>query len=179
MLPEPPASLPTTASQAAAATTLASQGSGSVRRAGTLLQLLPLWLAAVWALSLSVLGFFVVPMLFANLPTPSMAGIMAGHLFAVQSGISLVCTTGLLLLAGIAGFVGLPSAVARSVGRSALAGMVVVAVVQWVVSPHILAHDNLPLWHGMGSGLYLVQWCCALWAFARISVALVKRPPSA
>ena len=37
---------------------------------------LPLWIAAAWAMSLSMLGFLVVPMLFVHLPTPAMAGAM-------------------------------------------------------------------------------------------------------
>ena len=57
---------------------------------------LPVWVAAVWWGSLSTLGFFVVPMLFAHLPTPAMAGNMAAKLFAAQTAISTVC--GLVLL---------------------------------------------------------------------------------
>ena len=30
----------------------------------------------------------------------------------------------------------------------------------WLVAPHIVARDNLKLWHSLGSGLYLVQWLC-------------------
>ena len=42
---------------------------------------LPVMLAALWWGSLTALGFLVVPMLFANLPTPAMAGGMAAKLF--------------------------------------------------------------------------------------------------
>ena len=32
---------------------------------------------------------------------------------------------------------------------------------QYAVAPHILARENLKLWHAVGSGMYLVQWICA------------------
>jgi len=54
------------------------------------------WLAALWWGSLTTVGFFVVPMLFANLPTPAMAGNMAAKLFSAQTWVALIC--GLLLL---------------------------------------------------------------------------------
>jgi hypothetical protein len=41
-------------------------------------------------------------------------------------------------------------------------GLSFAAISEWVVAPHILARDNLPLWHGLGSLLYLGQWLCAL-----------------
>jgi len=55
------------------------------------LRSLSLWLAAAWAMSLTTLGCFVVPMLFSRLPTKAMAGGMAAQLFTVQTGISVVC----------------------------------------------------------------------------------------
>ena len=58
----------------------------------------PVWVAAVWWGSLSTLGFFVVPMLFVHLPTPSMAGNMAVKLFTAQTAISTVCGLVLLML---------------------------------------------------------------------------------
>ncbi|MCI4441379.1 MAG: hypothetical protein JHC36_09260 [Tibeticola sp.] len=36
------------------------------------------------------------------------------------------------------------------------------------MAPHILARDNLPLWHGLGSLLYLGQWLCALGALVAL-----------
>jgi hypothetical protein len=59
------------------------------------MRLLPIWLAAAWAMSLTVLGLMVVPMLFVHLPTPSMAGHMAAKLFTAQAWVSIVC--GILL----------------------------------------------------------------------------------
>ena len=57
---------------------------------------LAVWVAALWWGSLTTVGFCVVPMLFAYLPSPAIAGDMAGKLFSVQSWVAVVC--GLLLL---------------------------------------------------------------------------------
>jgi hypothetical protein len=46
---------------------------------------------ALWWGSLSAIAGFVVPMLFANLPTPAMAGNLAGRLFGAQTWVSLAC----------------------------------------------------------------------------------------
>ena len=133
------------------------------------LQGAPLWLAAAWAMSLSTLGFFVVPLRFVNLPTPAMAGAMAATLFSVQTGISVVCSLGALLMLRT----GAPVPSARMAGHSLvlLAGALLALLVEFGVSPHIRAHDNLAFWHGLGSGMYLLQWLCALLAFGRLANA--------
>ena len=110
-----------------------------------------LFCIALWWGSLTTLGFFVVPMLFAHLETAQAAGLMAARLFGVQGYLSLAC--GVLLL------------VLPRPGRAALVwvllGLAASLLVQWVVSPQIVARDNLKLWHGLGSALYLGQWVCA------------------
>jgi Domain of unknown function (DUF4149) len=134
------------------------------------LRSLPLWLAAAWAMSLSTLGFFVVPMLFANLPSPAMAGGMAAKLFAVQTGVSVVCALVLLMtlrsekLAPVA-------TVIPSCTMLALAGALLALLVEFGVSPHIVARDNLALWHGLGTAMYVVQWICALLVFGKLANA--------
>ena len=125
---------------------------------------------SLWWGSLTTLGFFVVPMLFAHLETVQAAGRMAARLFAVQGYVSLGCGVVLLAL-----HLRMPQAMLgrgdslrtdphRS-GRAALVwvllGLAASLLVQWVVSPHIVARDNLKLWHGVGSALYLAQWVCA------------------
>ena len=45
--------------------------------------------AALWWGSLTTVGLLVVPMLFAHLPTPAMAGTMAAKLFAAQTWVSV------------------------------------------------------------------------------------------
>jgi hypothetical protein len=136
----------------------------------TALRSLSLWLAAVWAMSLTTLGFFVVPMLFANLPTPAIAGGMAAKLFATQTVISVVCA--LVLLITLRSKKLSPSGLAISTcTRLALAGALLALLVQYGVSPHIVARDNLALWHSLGSAMYFAQWVCALMVFGKLAGA--------
>jgi hypothetical protein len=127
-----------------------------------------LLVAALWWGSLTTIGFLVVPMLFAKLGNPAIAGNFAGQLFAAQTWIAL--GSGLVLLTYFR------STMVQSVDsatRSAIT-LVVVALLlallqQYVVSPRILARENLKLWHAVGSGMYLGQWLCAgalLWRMA-------------
>ena len=125
-------------------------------------------LAALWWGSLTTIGFLVVPLLFANLPTLAMAGGMAAKLFAAQTWVSMACGLLLLLLS-------------RSKQSQTLYQWAQVAIIfitlglltallnQFAVAPRIVSRENLRLWHGVGSVLYLVQWLCAgtvLWKLA-------------
>ncbi|MDM0112460.1 DUF4149 domain-containing protein [Variovorax sp. J22R133] len=130
-------------------------------------QRLPGLAAAFWWVSLTTVGFIVVPLLFANLPTPAMAGTMAARLFTAQTWTSIGCT--LLLLA-----------VARSdkAGPHAphvdaaivfvILGLLLALIGEFGVAPRIVARDNLKLWHAVGSGIYLAQWACAGTVFWRV-----------
>lgn len=129
----------------------------------------PLWIAAVWWGSLTTLGFFVVPMLFAHLPTPAMAGAMAARLFTVQTAISAV--SGMVLLMLFRSKMSLtPVDIAQSATLFVVGGVLLALLVEFGVSPHIIARDNLALWHGVGTGMYVVQWACAGVVFGKLSV---------
>jgi hypothetical protein len=139
------------------------------------LRSLPLWLAAAWAMSLTTLGFFVVPMLFANLPSPAIAGGMAAKLFKSQTGISVVCA--LLLMMTFRSEKLAPAApVIPACTMLALAGALLALLVEFGVSPHIVARDNLALWHGLGSAMYFAQWVCALLVFGKLANATHALP---
>jgi Domain of unknown function (DUF4149) len=130
---------------------------------------LPILLAALWWGSLTTLGFLVVPMLFAHLPTPAVAGGMAAKLFGAQTWVSLAC--GLLLLM----FSRSRWADSRLDWTGSMlllmaAGMLLALLSEFAVSPRIVARENLKLWHGVGSVLYGLQWLSAsalLWKLAR------------
>jgi hypothetical protein len=132
----------------------------SARRTSAI-RLVGLLAAALWWGSLSATAFWVVPGLFRHLPTPALAGNMAGQLFSAQNAVAAAC--GLALL-GV--FWSFWRDAARKWTWGALIlvvlGLSFAAISEWVVAPHILARDNLPLWHGLGSLLYLGQWLCAL-----------------
>jgi hypothetical protein len=135
-----------------------------------LLDKLPLFIAALWWGSLSALMFLFVPLLFAHLPSPALAGGMAAKLFTAQTWLSLVC--GLLLLLLSRG----RSAMAHHIARELLvwiAGAMLLALLaEFAVAPRIVARENLALWHSVGSAMYLLQWLCAgvgLWKLAAFS----------
>lgn len=124
---------------------------------------LALFAAAAWWASVSALGFWVVPMLFARLPTPAMAGNLAAQLFEQQSWVALACGVILLLLHRRQAALrdGVPASPgAKTTLVIVLIALFMVIVNQYGVSPRIVARENLRFWHGLGSMLYVVQWLC-------------------
>lgn len=124
--------------------------------------------AALWWGSLTAIGFLVVPMLFAHLPTPAMAGQMAARLFTAQTWVSVGCGALLLMsLKGAAGDGG--DHRARTHLMLVVAGLLLALLIEFAVAPHIRARENLRLWHSVGTGMYALQWLCAaalLWRLA-------------
>jgi hypothetical protein len=119
---------------------------------------LQIYLAALWWGSMSTIGFLVVPLLFVYLETPAMAGQMAAKLFAAQTWVSLAC--GLLLVLS-AQRQARAQGLTQSPSPWVLSGMLLALLLEFVVTPHILARENLKLWHNLGSALYLAQCMCA------------------
>ena len=129
---------------------------------------MPVWVAAVWWGSLSTLGFLVVPMLFAHLPSPAMAGGMAAKLFSAQTAISTVCGVVLLILFK-SNKVLAPADVALSATLFVVGGVLMALLVEFGVSPRILARENLAMWHGVGMGMHVAQWVCAAVVFGKLA----------
>ena len=131
--------------------------------------------AALWWGSLTAVGFMVVPLLFKFLPTPAMAGHMAARLFTAQTWVSVACAVVLLLVSRS----NRPAALA---GRAQEAlvfivlGMLLALLIEFAVAPRIVARENLRLWHGAGSVMYVVQWLCAAAVLWRITAE--PREPS-
>ncbi|MEI8325734.1 MAG: DUF4149 domain-containing protein [Betaproteobacteria bacterium] len=125
----------------------------------TLLKRAPIMLAALWWGGLTLLCAVVVPLLFVHLPTSAMAGQMAAKLFTVQTWISTLC--GLLLLMLSRRSQGEPAWAARFAVGWIIAGTLFALLLEFAVTPRILARQNMALWHGLGVGLYLLQWLCA------------------
>jgi hypothetical protein len=124
-------------------------------------------------MSLTTLGLFVVPMLFIYLPEKALAGQMAAHLFTVQTGISTACGMALLLIFRSKEPLA-PADIAQAATLFVVTGVLLALLVEFAVAPHIVARDNLPLWHRVGGGMYLLQWICALVVFGKL--AAVPRP---
>ena len=126
-----------------------------------------IWIAALWWGSLTTVGFYVVPILFANLPSKALAGNMAAKLFSAQTCVAMLC--GLLLL--LNDKLNQAAALVRQ-ARVAIIfvsiGMLLALLSEFAVAPRIVARDNLRLWHSVGTVLYLLQWGCAGLAFKKL-----------
>ena len=130
-----------------------------------------LWLfAAVWWGSLTALGAWVVPLLFAHAPTKAVAAVLAVHLFSAQAWVGLVC--GLLSLSAqrhmdrVRGQAHVPSALI-------LAAMMMAAIVEWGIAPRIVARENMLLWHSLGTAFWVLQWGCLtahVWLLSRTTL---------
>ena len=127
-----------------------------------------LLIAALWWGSLTTVGFMVVPMLFARLGNPAVAGNFAGQLFAAQTWVALGCGIALLTYFRSRMAEGL-DAPARAAITLIVTALLLALLQEYAVAPRILARENLKLWHAVGSGMYLGQWACAgalLWRMA-------------
>jgi hypothetical protein len=126
-----------------------------------------MWIAALWWASLCTLGFYVVPLLFAHLPSPAIAGHMAAKLFTAQTWVTVVC--GLLLLLNDRENKA-PALDERPLDATVfiMLGVLLALLIEFAVAPRILARDNLRWWHSIGTGLYALQWLCAGVVFARL-----------
>lgn len=127
---------------------------------------LPVWVAALWWASLLSLGLWVVPLLFVHLPTPALAGALAARLFTAQTWVSVLCGLLLLLLTRPSRLPGSESSGVPSAMMFILSGMLLALLVEFAVAPRIVLRENLRLWHGAGSAMYLLQWLCvsvSLW----------------
>ncbi|WP_394756096.1 DUF4149 domain-containing protein [Rhodoferax sp.] len=129
---------------------------------------LPFWAAALWWGSLSTIGFLVVPLLFATLPSPALAGQMAARLFAAQTWVSCICAL-LLLISLRQNQAPARVPIAQAAIIFIVLGMLLALLAEFAVAPRIVARENLRLWHSVGSAMYLLQWLCAAATFWKLS----------
>ena len=135
-------------------------------------------IAALWWGGITALSFLAVPVLFAQLGNPAVAGPMAAKLFSLQ------CHAGLLL--GLALLVvlrrgneqgGRPDGVTMTTLGIVVLGMLLALLQEFAVAQNIVmaraSGGNLRLWHGVGTAMVLGQWLCAgavLWRLSRASL---------
>ena len=136
-----------------------------------------LWASALWWGSLTAVGFGVVPMLFANLPSPAMAGAMAAKLFSALTWVALAC--GLILLLVLRSNKALAQ---TNQGRVAtffiVIGMLLALLVEFAVAPRIVARENLAVWHSLGTLMYVLQWGCAAATLIKVNAVPVLHRPA-
>ncbi|GKS85629.1 MULTISPECIES: DUF4149 domain-containing protein [unclassified Acidovorax] len=128
----------------------------------------PILAAALWWGSLSAIGFLAVPLLFVHLPTPAVAGNMAARLFEAQTFVSIACCVCLLLLSKRR-HAETQEDWAQAALVFVIGGLLLALLVQYGVSPRIVARQNLRLWHSVGTVMYALQWGCALAVLWRAS----------
>jgi len=133
-----------------------------------MVRVFPLWLAAAWLMSLSTVGFLVVPLLFVYLPSPALAGGMAAHLFTAQTVLSAACAIGLLVVVRVPRC-GIARDVAPGLSLWALGGVLMALLVELAVAPRIVAREDLAFWHRIGTAMYAGQWVCAVAVFVALS----------
>ncbi len=129
-----------------------------------------LWVGGMW-----VIGYLVVPTLFASLGDRQLAGMVAGKLFACMGWVGLGGAAYLVVFLSVRWKRLAPC---RSVFWLVLAAGVLLAVGQFGIQPLMaqMKSDALPLdvmesawrerfvfWHGVSSILYLVQSLLGLW----------------
>ena len=129
--------------------------------------------AALWWGSLTTIGFMAVPLLFAHLPTPAMAGQMAAHLFTAQTWMSVACGAVLLMLLKARAGDGADDP-ARTHLLLAVAGTLLALLIEFAVAPHIRARENLRLWHSLGTAMFAMQWLCAAALLWRLGSGLER-----
>jgi hypothetical protein len=124
--------------------------------------------AALWWGSLAGIGFIAVPLLFAWMPTPALAGQMAARLFSAQCWVSLACGALMLIL-----LKGRATSARDDGARAAMllvaAAMLLALLVEYAAAPHIRAREQLRWWHTLGSALYVLQWLCVAAVLWRLS----------
>ena len=130
------------------------------------LQRLAVFVAALWWGGITALSFLAVPLLFATLGSPAVAGPVAAKIFLLQCWAVLALGMALLLIlrrwrgegTGIA-----PAALS-TIGIVLLA-MLLALVQEFGVAQNIVtaraSGGRLRLWHGVGTVMVLGQWLCA------------------
>lgn len=131
------------------------------------LRMLAGYATALWWGSLTALGAWVVPTLFARIPDKTLAGNVAGRLFSMQNYVALACAWLVLLGCINRGMVEQAdgSLVRQKMGRQQQYTIALVAVaaaaallIEYAAAPHIMAREHLAFWHPFASGLLLLEW---------------------
>lgn len=134
---------------------------------------LAVWTAALWWGALTIVGFLVVPMLFANLPTPAIAGAMAARLFSALTWVAVGC--GLVLLVILESNQRVAHIdKAHSAMVFVIFGMLLALLSEFAVAPRIMARQDLRLWHSVGTTMYVLQWLCASVTFWKLTASKIK-----
>ena len=56
-----------------------------------------------------------------------------------------------------------------------MGGMLLTLLSEFAVAPHIVARENLRLWHSIGSIMFVLQWVCATLVFWKLTPSASAR----
>ncbi|GAA6141228.1 DUF4149 domain-containing protein [Hydrogenophaga sp. 5NK40-0174] len=121
-------------------------------------------IAALWWGGISGISFVAVPMLFAKLGSPAVAGPVAARLFSLQSMAGLVL--GVVLLVLLRRRENSDNSAALQAALVSM-GWVLLAMLAAMVQEFGVAHkiltaraagESVRLWHGLGTALVFLQW---------------------
>ncbi|WP_302175237.1 DUF4149 domain-containing protein [uncultured Hydrogenophaga sp.] len=136
-----------------------------------MLQRLPLMLAALWWGGISALSFLAVPLLFARLGSPAVAGPVAAQIFSLQCWAGIIIGGLLLVLLKR----GQPTPEAFTTLGLVCLAMLLALVQEFGVAQKIVtaraSGGDLKLWHTIGSVMVLGQWLCpgaVLWRLGAV-----------
>ncbi|MDD2882134.1 MAG: DUF4149 domain-containing protein [Rhodoferax sp.] len=132
------------------------------------LSALTIWAAALWWGALTTVGTIVVPMLFANLPSPAIAGAMAAKLFSAMTWLALGCGLLLLMIFRSNQPVALNNKAQGTILFIAL-GVLLALLSEFAIAPRIIARQDLRLWHSVGTAMFVGQWLCAGLTFWKLA----------
>lgn len=121
-------------------------------------------LAALWWGGITALALVAVPVLFARLGSPAVAGPVAATLFSIVCFSSVASVLVLLVLVIQNRTVWDVRFTSPALVLLCLAGLAAAVQEGWVAHQIITARStggDLKLWHAVGSGLVLLQWLAA------------------
>ena len=148
-------------------------------------QRLSLFLAALWWGGITALSFLAVPLLFASLGSPAVAGPVAARIFSLQCWAGLLIGVALLLLLRGTQAPGgderpVIAAEALTTMGFVLLAMLLALLQEFGVAQKIVtaraSGGDLRFWHGVGSAMVLGQWLCAGAVLWRLGAAPAGQP---
>ena len=123
-----------------------------------------LWVGGMWTI-----GFVVAPLLFARVPERVLAGLIAGKLFTLAAYVGIVCAL-VLLLFRVARFGA--AALKQGTFWVVLLMLALILIGEFGVQPVLeslktqalpkevmasILRDRFDTWHGVASGLYVIE----------------------
>ena len=144
-----------------------------------LADLIAAWAVVFWVGSLWAVGYLAAPVLFYHLDERMLAGMLAGRMFSIVGWVGMACAA-YLLLYRLSRFGG--GALKQAFFWTALAMLLLPLAQAFGIQPLLqqlkdqalpqdvmqsLLRDRFQTWHGISSGVYLIESLLGLFLVAR------------